>query len=93
MPVYALPFPFLAFKAPLTFSHPFAMYPNPKLHPLILTDQTKKYTSAQLLTQNAAKIAIYGHLSPGLTFSVAIYSSPVLYGQYMQPAVASGFIR
>ena len=61
------PFPFILLA---TFPTPLPTAPNPKLHPLILTLQTKKYTSAQLLTQNARKIPKSLHLSPALIFNV-----------------------
>jgi len=52
-----------------------------------------KYTSAQLLIQNARKIPKSRHLSPGKIFSVAIYSVPSLYRQYSQPLIAPGLAR
>lgn len=45
--------------------------PKPKLQPFILTLQMKKYTSAQLLIQNAKKMTKSLHLSLALILRVA----------------------
>lgn len=45
-------------------------FPNPKVQPLIRTLQMKKYTSAQLLMQNAKKIPKFLHLSLAWMFRV-----------------------
>lgn len=66
-PCFFFPFPFIL---PPTLPTVRNSLPNPKLHPLILTLQTKKYTSAQLLMQNAKKMPKLRHLSLALILSV-----------------------
>jgi hypothetical protein len=66
-PCFFFPFPFIL---PPNFPTVRNNFPNPKLHPLILTLQTKKYTSAQLLMQNAKKMPKLRHLSLALILSV-----------------------